>query len=72
MTDRSRQMPDPQTPTILAIAAMHDRAASRATGVRRLVHEECAIHLRLVADDAEFLHHLNADTEEAFGGDFDA
>lgn len=50
MTDRSRQMPDPQTATVLAIAAMH----------------------RLVADDAEFLHHLNADTEEAFGGDFDA
>ena len=44
------------TDIIFAIASMHDRAARRSKDpVRRLVHEESAIHLRSIADDPEII-----------------
>lgn len=58
---------------LLAIASMHERAARRArNSVRRLVHEECAMHLRALADDeAELVDALvsGIDKTEATAGD---
>jgi len=58
---------------LLAIAAMHDRAArrNRREPLRRLVHEECAMHLRAISDDHEAIAALLAgvDRTELTAGD---
>jgi CDP-diacylglycerol pyrophosphatase len=58
---------------LLAVAAMHDRAArrNRRDSVRRLVHEECAMHLRAISDDHNAIDALIAgiDKTELTAGD---
>lgn len=55
----------------LGIAAMHDRAARRSADPRlRLLHEQCAVHLRSLADDPAALAciaHAHSDGEFRHG-----